>query len=127
MSIVKVGSIINPTTGDTTVTDNLSRQVCTAWVNFDGTSGAIRDSFNVSSVTVDAAGRYTITFAIPMLTTNYSANTRGTTADVAASSWGYRRTQATHNLASYSYVDAADSAGVPKSMPICSVQIFGGK
>jgi len=44
---------------------------CTAWVNFDGTDGTIRDSYNVSSVVRDATGKYTITFTNSMDNTNY--------------------------------------------------------
>ena len=45
-----------------------------AWVNFNGTSGstAIRQAGNVSSVTRNALGRYTITFSTAMQDTNYA-------------------------------------------------------
>lgn len=50
-----------------------SKQLCTAWVNFDGTGTvAIRDSFNVSSITDNGTGDYTVNFATPMANTNYS-------------------------------------------------------
>ena len=39
-----------------------------AWVNFDGT---IRDSFNVSSVTDQATGDYSVTFATNLPSGNY--------------------------------------------------------
>ena len=46
---------------------------CRAWVNFNGTSTvAIRDSANVSSVTDNGTGDYTINFAIAMPDANYS-------------------------------------------------------
>jgi len=85
MSIVKVGSIINPTTGDTTATDSLSQQVCTAWVNFDGTTGTIRASFNVSSVTRVGVGQYTISFSTPMATANYSVSWAGSSSTTSSS------------------------------------------
>ena len=47
---------------------------CRAWVNFDGTGTvAIRDSFNVSSITDNAAGAYTVNFANAMANANYCA------------------------------------------------------
>jgi hypothetical protein len=47
---------------------------CRAWVNFDGTSPAtIRASGNVSSVTRNAAGQYTVNFATALPDANYSA------------------------------------------------------
>ena len=45
---------------------------CRAWVNFDGTNGAIRASGNVASVTRHQLGEYTITFATAMPDANYS-------------------------------------------------------
>ena len=49
---------------------------CRAWVNFDGTAAtspiAPRGSFNVSSVTRDAVGLFTVNFTNPMPDTNYA-------------------------------------------------------
>jgi hypothetical protein len=43
-----------------------------AWVNFNGTGTvAIRDSYNVSSITDNGTGAYTINFASPMANANY--------------------------------------------------------
>lgn len=39
----------------------LIKSQCRAYVNFDGTTGAIRDSFNVASVVRNSIGNYTIT------------------------------------------------------------------
>jgi hypothetical protein len=49
-------------------------QLCRAWVNFDGTSTvAIRASFNVSSITDNGVGNYTVNFTTAMVDANYSA------------------------------------------------------
>lgn len=46
---------------------------CRAWVNFDGGTGvAIRDSFNVASITDNATGRQTVNFTNAMSNANYS-------------------------------------------------------
>jgi len=45
---------------------------CRAWVNFNGSSGAIRASGNVSSVTYNGAGDYTVNFTNAMPDANYS-------------------------------------------------------
>jgi len=45
---------------------------CRAWVNFDGTGTvSIRDSGNVSSVTDNGTGEYTLNFTTAMPDTNY--------------------------------------------------------
>ena len=47
--------------------------LCRAWVNFNGTSTvAIRASYNVSSITDNGTGDYTVNFATALADTNYS-------------------------------------------------------
>lgn len=43
-----------------------------AWVNFAGSTGVIRASGNVSSVTDNGVGDFTINFTTPLADTNYS-------------------------------------------------------
>ena len=43
-----------------------------AWVNFAGSSGSIRASYNVSSVTYNAQGQYTVNFTNSLSDTNYA-------------------------------------------------------
>jgi len=45
---------------------------CRAWVNFNGSNGSIRGSGNVSSVTRNGTGTYTINFTNAMPDANYS-------------------------------------------------------
>jgi hypothetical protein len=48
-------------------------QLCKAWVNFNGTGTvAIRASYNVSSITDNGVGVYTVNFANALADTNYS-------------------------------------------------------
>lgn len=48
--------------------------VCRAWVNFNGTGTvAIRASFNVSSITDNGVGTYTMNFSTALTDANYSA------------------------------------------------------
>ena len=54
-----------------------------AWVTFDGTGTvAIRNSLNVSSVTDNATGQYTVNFTTAMVDVGYSAI--GTVSDLSA-------------------------------------------
>lgn len=46
-------------------------QLCRAWVNFNGSTGAINASFNVSSVTLVSTGTYTVSFTNAFPNTNY--------------------------------------------------------
>jgi hypothetical protein len=55
---------------------NEQKQICKAWVNFNGTTspGTIRSSYNVSSVTKNGTGDYNVNFATAMADANYSVN-----------------------------------------------------
>jgi hypothetical protein len=51
------------------------KQICKAWVNFNGTTspGTIRSSYNVSSVTKTGTGVYAVNFTTTMTDSNYSS------------------------------------------------------
>lgn len=51
---------------------NNKRGIAKAWVTFDGRSGTIRDSFNVSGVNRTAAGCYFINFQVPIANALYA-------------------------------------------------------
>jgi hypothetical protein len=54
--------------------DNTENYKCRAWVNFNGTGTvAIRASGNVSSITDNGTGDYTVNFTTAMPDANYSA------------------------------------------------------
>lgn len=57
-------------------------QLCKAWVNFNGTGTvAIRAAYNVSSITDNGTGDYTVNFTTALADANYAAcfGTRGAT------------------------------------------------
>lgn len=61
-----------------TVTGTAPIYPCRAWVNFNGTSTvAIRASGNVSSITDNGTGDYTVNFTTAMPDANYSACGQG--------------------------------------------------
>lgn len=53
-------------------TQNGMTGIAKAWVNFNGSTAAIRSSFNVGSVTKNGTGDYTINFTTAMPDANYS-------------------------------------------------------
>ena len=66
MSTLKVNTIQN--------TSGVEVYTCKAWVNFNGTGTvAIRASGNVSSITDNGTGLYTVNFTTAMPDINYSA------------------------------------------------------
>lgn len=59
----------NGTTADASFAN---RRTVNAWVNFSGGSGGVLDSFNVSGVSKNATGSWTVTFSTAFLDTNYA-------------------------------------------------------
>jgi hypothetical protein len=72
MSTIKANDIQNASGGIPTVKGQ--RLIPTAWVNFDGTGTvAIRASENVSSITDEGTGMYTVNFANAMVDADFAA------------------------------------------------------
>lgn len=81
-------------------------QLAKAWVNFNGTGTvAIRDSYNVSSITDNATGQYYVNFSTPMNNTNYAV------VGLAANS-----------ISSF----AADHGGGPDTVNRCFFSVYNG-
>ena len=73
MSTLKVTNIQNRSGGSTSSVDEIYSGRAKAWVNFDGTGTvAIRADFNVSSITDNGTGIYTVNFSSSLGNTNYA-------------------------------------------------------
>jgi hypothetical protein len=80
MSTLKTGKVKTTTIADeldteSTAVTNVINGSAKAWVNFNGTGTvAIRRGFNVSSITDNGTGDYTVNFATAMIDANYAVN-----------------------------------------------------
>tara|TARA_S200000501_G_scaffold376243_1_gene430596 strand:- start:1274 stop:1693 length:420 start_codon:yes stop_codon:yes gene_type:complete len=81
MSTLKVQTIQDTSGGNSSTAEQIGQGRAKAWVNFDGTfgtspfttaNGGIRSAFNVSSVTDNGTGDYTVTFSSAMSNANYA-------------------------------------------------------
>jgi len=75
MSTVRATNITDLTGTYTSTTTAIANGIAKAWVNFNGTTASpstIRASYNVSSVTKNATGNYTVNFTTALVDTNYS-------------------------------------------------------
>jgi hypothetical protein len=81
MSTVVVGTIQSNSTSPPTFNNTNGTEIgtlCRAFVNFNGTGTvAIRASFNVSSITDNGTGDYTVNFATAMSDANYAVAVSG--------------------------------------------------
>lgn len=69
MSTLRVNAIQDATGGDLITAKGMAR----AWVNFNGTGTvAIRSAFNVTSITDNGTGAYTVNFTTAMVDADYA-------------------------------------------------------
>jgi hypothetical protein len=68
-----VADTIQDGAGNSTSMDNAIYGSAKAWANWNGTNGSIRKSYNVSSVTRNGTGDYTVTFTNALADANYSS------------------------------------------------------
>jgi hypothetical protein len=71
-----VVSTLNDDTG-VLATQNGMTGVCKAWITYNGVAQTITASFNVSSVTYNSTGDYTINYTTAMPSANYAVFTSG--------------------------------------------------
>lgn len=77
MSTLKVNTIQNTSGTSSASTESITNS-CKAWVNFNGTGAvAIRAGYNVSSITDNGTGDYTVNFISPIKDSNYCILTTG--------------------------------------------------
>lgn len=70
--------------------DSGGGNACKAWVNFNGTGTvAIRAAYNVSSITDNGTGDYTVNFTAALADANYAVNLTGSGNATLPYSEGY--------------------------------------
>jgi hypothetical protein len=78
MSTIKADTLSNLAGTQTVPVSTVAQGSAKAWVNFNGTGTvAIRASFNVSSITDNGTGDYTVNFTTAMPDANYAATASG--------------------------------------------------
>ena len=104
--------------------------LCRAWVNYKGTATVgIRASFNVSSVTYNAAGDYTLNFTNAMTDANYAALAT-TNQNAAGNSNGFsigypdNSSTITYSTTQVRFTIHAGATATLSDLPTISVAIF---
>jgi hypothetical protein len=101
---------------------------CRAWVNFDGTgTPAIRASGNVSSITDNGTGDYTVNFTTAMQDANYAVvgTTVGVTGTTRSGNVLGHYSLAAGSVGIRTQLGASDTAvGAPTDLTVNTVAIF---
>jgi len=95
-----------------------------AWVNFNGASGAIRASYNVSSVTRNSAGNYTVTFTNTLSDANYSTSW-AVSANAGNAFGGYESSSTARTTSAVTVLSINTSTAAAGDCSLGSVAIFG--
>jgi hypothetical protein len=81
MSTLRCTNLQDTSGGNSLTTAQIYNGAAKAWVNFNGTgTPSIRASFNVSSITDNGVGTYTVNFSNALADANYSAVCSGSRA-----------------------------------------------
>jgi RecA/RadA recombinase len=72
-SILRVNTLTDASSNNSTAMSTINQGTAKAWVNFNGTGTiAERDSFNVSSLDDESTGKYGVNFSSAMSNVNYA-------------------------------------------------------
>jgi hypothetical protein len=125
MSTLKTNTLSNVAGTQSTAIENAINGSAKAWVNFNGTGTvAIRASYNVSSITDNGTGDYTINLTNAMPDTNYSTVIGGQA--IIATNFGVCTSIAYNTTPTTSSINVTTHAdnGTKYDLPIVNVSIF---
>lgn len=103
----------------------LQSQVCKAWVNFNGTGTvAIRAAYNVSSITDNGVGQYTVNFTTALADTNYAAVATGAQqVGITDLAWSRVLPNATSSCSVYSFAKDGTSITSNTTFDPATIQV----
>ncbi|ADD94746.1 hypothetical protein [uncultured phage MedDCM-OCT-S09-C299] len=131
MSTLKVATIQDTSGNNSSTPAQVAEGRAKAWVNFNGTGTvAIRDDFNVSSITDNGTGDYKLNFTTAMSDTNYalvgSAGQTGSTGNAdALVSNGRNNNYSDLRSTTFGTIRTFTVSGSSEDMQIINVVIFG--
>jgi len=111
--------------GGTSVTQSITQGLVKCWCNFDGTASgaASRDSFNVSGMTDNSTGNYTVTVSNNMGSANTSATQSigdfDGTSETAAFNYPFNNATTGCSFLSMAYNDGNNSDRSGQNIMIC--------
>lgn len=131
-SVAGTNTITMPaSTGTMALTSGLpaSGQLCKAWANFTGSTGAVNGSYNISSITRNGSGDYTFNFTTAMANANYAFVGLGTAGganyQIAGGGQGNGTTLSTGSLRTqFGYVSSVGGALSNQDPSIGYITVF---
>lgn len=125
MSTLRTNTLSNAAGSKSVPVDTVVDGSAKAWVNFNGTGTvAIRAGFNVSSITDNGTGDYTVNFTTAMPNADYAAVCTGQRASGGATDGAYAFIGTTTYSAAAVQVRMCDRTGVVQDASIYNVAVF---
>lgn len=124
MSTLKTNTLSNAAGSKSVPVDTVVDGSAKAWVNFNGTGTvAIRASFNVTSITDNGTGDYTVNFTTAMPNTNYAITAQNAGGSTYGSVGNYCFIKTTPTTSSCNISSAGNAGGATDSIQM-NVAIF---
>lgn len=135
MSTLKVATIQDTSGNNSSTPAGIASGTAKAWVNFDGTfgtspfteaNGGIRDSFNVSSVTDNGTGDYTVNITNALSSANYVVTTSYFSSTANANTCRVENSSMTttaFNIETGAFQDGSGNSNINLECVMCSVFI----
>ena len=118
MSTIKTETLSTPSNATVPV-DTVVNGTAKAWVNFNGTGTvAIRRAFNVSSITDNGTGNYTVNFTTAMPDASYCVS------QYLADTYQRGGYNPTYSTSSFQFNNFNDSNGAAADDLNCNIAIF---
>ena len=124
MSTIKVNNLQTASGGSNSTPEEIQQGRAKAWVNFNGKGTiAINDDYNVSSITDNGTGRYTVNFSNAMSNANYAVAVSGSDENESDPPSFFGCACETFTTSSYKMYTRRAS-GMEDMKPVCAV-VFG--
>ena len=125
MSTLKVATIQDTSGNNSSTPEQVAQGRAKAWANFNGTGTvAIRDDFNVSSLTDNGTGDYTLTLTTATADVNGAAMVSGSRGAVPNTNF-CRKSQITQLTTTTIRINTWDSASSKEDHSHVTVALFG--
>ena len=124
MSTLKVNNLQDINGANNSTPEQMAQGRAKAWINFTGSGTvAIKDSFNVSSITDNGVGHYGVTFLNNMANDDYAVNITGSVSPFANGTHGvpYSSGLFTSNFTMKFFADNGSGNVTDKNDVSCSV------
>ncbi len=122
-SILRVNTLTDASSNNSVPMATVASGSAKAWINFNGTGTiAVKDSFNVSGITDDGTGNYTITIANDMVNAFYCSNL---TSQAGATAYGFGTGNNTQTASALTGIFTITNAGSTQDVSHLSASING--